>query len=626
MTRLSGVGELDQYREQLRQAASPHRVCITVCGGTGCRACGGEQVVAAIQEEVDGRGLAGEIEVKLTGCHGLCERGPIVVVQPEGVFYPGLGPEDVSEVVEAVALGRVADQFVYLDPHSGEPVRREEDISFYRQQTRIVLAGNGQIDPTSIADYIVFGGYRALAKALTELDPEKILEQVKRSGLRGRGGAGFPTGKKWEFCQRAAGEKVVICNADEGDPGAYMDRSVLEGNPHLVIEGMIIGAYTVGATEGYVYVRAEYPLAVQHLRMAISQAEELGLLGEDILGSGFCFGLALFEGAGAFVCGEETALMASIEGRRGMPRQRPPFPAQSGLWGRPTNINNVETWANVPAIVARGADWFAEVGTESSRGTKIFSLVGKVNNTGLVEVPMGMTLREVVEEIGGGVPDGKSCKAVQTGGPSGGCIPASHLDLPVDYEQLARAGSIMGSGGLVVMDEDTCMVDLARYFLDFLREESCGKCLPCRVGIPRMLEVLERIVRGEGKEEDLDRLEELGRSVQANSLCGLGQTAPNPVLSTLRYFREEYLAHIRDHACPARVCPSLIRYEVNAELCRGCDACRRACPEEAVVGTPGEGPYRIREHLCVRCGACLRACRFGAISVSAGRTAVRSDG
>ncbi|MFO8034130.1 MAG: NADH-quinone oxidoreductase subunit NuoF [Candidatus Bipolaricaulota bacterium] len=575
----------------------------------------------AFQDAVTRLGIERRVSLRISGCHGFCQAEPNVLVLPEGTFYANLRPEDVSEVVEAVVSGDVVQRLLFRDPRTDRSYRQWNEIPFFQSQVLRVLSLSPWVDPMSIDDYIAVGGYAGLAKAVSEMGPEGVLAEVQGSGLRGRGGAGFPTGKKWSFCSDAvADEKYVVCNADEGDPGAYMDRSVLEGNPHLVLEGMAIGGYAIGAGQGFVYVRDEYPLAVRHLEGAVRQAYERGLLGENILGTGFTFHMQVVRGAGAFVCGEETALMASIEGRRGMPRQRPPFPAQSGLWGRPTNINNVETWANVPAIVARGADWFAEVGTESSRGTKIFSLVGKVNNTGLVEVPMGMPLSEVVE-IGGGVPEGKSCKAVQTGGPSGGCIPASLLDLPVDYERLAEAGSIMGSGGLVVMDEDTCMVDVARYFLEFLRDESCGKCLPCRVGIPRMLEILERIVSGQGQEDDLDRLETLGGTVQANSLCGLGQTAPNPVLSTLRHFREEYLAHIRDQACPARVCPSLIRYEVDPELCRGCDACRRACPQDAILGTLGEAPYRIREHLCVRCGACLRACRFEAISVLSGRVA-----
>jgi NADH:ubiquinone oxidoreductase subunit F (NADH-binding)/(2Fe-2S) ferredoxin len=609
--RLRGPEELAELRERVGRGPP---LTVAVCGGTGCRAFGAEAVLSTLRREIDRAGLSGDIGVKMTGCHGFCERGPIVVVRPQGLFYPGLKPEHVPRLVESLRRDRLMEELLYVDPVSGRRIAREEEVPFYQGQQRVVLAANGHLDPTSIQDYIATGGYAALAKAL-QMPPEEVIEEIKRSGLRGRGGAGFPTGRKWEFCRAAPGQKkYVICNADEGDPGAYMDRSVLEGNPHSVIEGMLIGAYAIGADEGYVYVRAEYPLAVKHLRTAITQAEELGLLGENILGSGFSFRLHVFEGAGAFVCGEETALLASIEGRRGQPRPRPPFPAQKGLWGRPTNINNVETWANVPHIIARGADWFRSLGTEGSPGTKIFSLTGKVRNTGLVEVPMGITLREIIFGIGGGPPEGKAFKAVQIGGPSGGCLPEELLDLPVDYESLTGAGAMMGSGGMVVLDEDACMVDMARFFLEFTQAESCGQCPPCRLGTKRMLEILTRITEGRGREGDLEVLEELGWGVKEASLCALGGTAPNPVLSTLRYFRAEYQAHLEGR-CPARACRALITYRIDEEICVGCGACAKVCPQGAISGEPGQ-PHRITVELCIRCGACLAACPKGAIRVA----------
>jgi NADH-quinone oxidoreductase subunit F len=561
--------DLEAYRNMLLQQQDPRMLTVTVCGGTGCSAWGGQQVLEAFEQEIHRRGLSHKVGVKRTGCHGFCERGPITVILPQEVFYQRLTVEDVPEVVEQTLIQHnILGRFLYEDPSGNRRCVYEWEVPFYAKQRRVVFRDNGRIDPNRIDDYLMRGGYGALSRVLTRMTPEEVIEEVERSGLRGRGGAGFPTGTKWRMVRSAPGhEKYLICNADEGDPGAFMDRSVLEGNPHLVIEGMIIGAYAMGCATGYVYVRAEYPLAVKNLQIAIDQAREAGLLGEDILGSGFSFEVKIKEGAGAFVCGEETALIASIEGRRGMPRPRPPFPAQSGLWGKPTCINNVETFANIRTIMEEGADSYGSLGTERSKGTKIFSLTGRINNTGLVEVPMGTSLRVILEEIGGGVPKGRRFKAVQMGGPSGGCVPAQHLDLPVDYDSLQSVGSIMGSGGMVVMDENTCMVDIARFFLSFTQAESCGKCSPCRLGTTQMLSILNRITRGEGREGDLERLVEIGEAVKRSSLCGLGQTCPNPVLSTIRYFREEYEAHIREKKCPACACDGMI-----------ISACQHACP------------------------------------------------
>ncbi len=586
------------------------RICISVCGGTGCHAYHCEKVSAAFVDEVKQRNLGSLVEVKTTGCHGFCERGPIVVIFPEKIFYQRVMPGDVGEILDGLLNGRIiVERLLYVDPTSGQKSVHVDDVIFYRKQHRLILGNNGRIDPRSIEDYIALDGYTALRKVLKKMSPEEVIDEVKRSGLRGRGGAGFLTGLKWEICKHAAGSvKYVVCNADEGDPGAYMDRSVLEGNPHSVLEGMIIGAYAIGAGEGIIYVRTEYPLAIKNLDIAIAQTEEHHFLGENVLSSGFDFHVRICQGAGAFVCGEETALIASIEGERSPePRVRPPFPAESGLWGKPTNNNNVETWANIPLIINKGSDWYSRIGTEKSKGTKIFSLVGKVNNTGLVEVPMGISLREIIFDIGGGIPHNKEFKAVQTGGPSGGCIPARLLDLPVDFEQLNKAGSMMGSGGMVVMDEDTCMVDVARYFLSFLKDESCGKCISCREGTQQMYEIVSRITEGKGHENDIELLENLGDVVQSASMCGLGQSAANPVLSTLKYFREEYDAHIREQRCPAHVCKSLITYIIDPQLCRGCMLCARACPSQAISGKAKE-PHRIDQKRCIKCGICITVC------------------
>jgi NADH:ubiquinone oxidoreductase subunit F (NADH-binding)/(2Fe-2S) ferredoxin/ferredoxin len=591
-----------------------YRAHVLVCTGTGCTASGSPAVYKALQEELSRRKLDREVMLVETGCHGMCEMGPIVVIYPEGAFYCRVTAEDVPEIVEEhLYKGRLVERLLYTVPNEMTKVPHYKDIPFYSKQHRVVLRNCGYINPEHIEEYIARDGYQALAKALLEMTPEKTLDEVKRSGLRGRGGAGFPTGLKWEFARKAAGDKkYIICNADEGDPGAFMDRSVLEGDPHTLIEGMLLGAYAIGADEGYIYCRAEYPLAIKRLKNAIAQAEEYGLIGDNIMGTDFSFHMHIKEGAGAFVCGEETALMASIEGKRGMPTPRPPFPAQSGLWGKPTNINNVETWANVPTVILNGADWFSSIGTEKSKGTKVFALTGKVKNTGLIEVPMGITIREIVYELGGGILDDKEFKAVQIGGPSGGCLTKEHLDLPVDYESLTAAGAIMGSGGLVVMDEDTCMVDVSKFFLEFTQRESCGKCVPCREGTKQMLLLLEKITRGEGTMEDLETLEELAHMVKRMSLCGLGQTAPNPVLTTLQYFRHEYEAHIKDKKCPAKVCPDLITYTIDPEACRKCGLCAKNCPVGCILGDR-QTPYEIDQERCIKCGTCLEVCPFNAV-------------
>jgi NADH:ubiquinone oxidoreductase subunit F (NADH-binding)/(2Fe-2S) ferredoxin/Pyruvate/2-oxoacid:ferredoxin oxidoreductase delta subunit len=609
-----------QHLENLRAWASagrdPDKTCVTVCGGTGCLATGCKQVTEAFRSELQQRGLEGEVDIRVTGCHGFCERGPLAVIHPDGIFYQRLKADDVPEVVtETIIGGRVVDRLLYSHPQSGEKIVHEWDVPFYRLQQRLILGDNGFMDPTSIEDYLARGGYAALAKALHTMSPEDIIDTIKMSGLRGRGGAGFPTGRKWESCRQAEGEpKYVICNADEGDPGAYMNRSTLEGNPHLVLEGMVIGAYAVGSHEGYIYIRHEYPLALHNITLAMEEMRAYGLLGHDILGSGFDFDIRITRGGGAFICGESSALMRSLEGNVGEPGAKYVRSVERGLWDKPSTLNNVETWANVPHIINRGWEWFAGIGTDGSKGTKIFSLVGKVNNTGLVEVPMGITLREIIFDIGGGIPNGREFKAVQTGGPSGGCIPESMLDMPVDFDELTKVGSMMGSGGMIVMDDATCMVDLARYFLNFLREESCGKCLPCREGITRSLEVLNRICDGEGRPDDIELLEELGDVLEGFSLCALGRTAANPVLSTIRYFRYEYTAHIHEHRCPAGVCKPLITYHIDPDKCTGCMACARQCPQEAISGEK-KAAHSIDQDLCIKCGVCLDTCRFDAVIV-----------
>ncbi|MFZ3107093.1 MAG: NADH-quinone oxidoreductase subunit NuoF [Candidatus Hydromicrobium sp.] len=591
-----------------------YRTHLMLCAGTGCVSNNSFKIKEALEKEIKKHDLQDEILVVMTGCNGFCAVGPIMVVKPDGIFYQNLTEEDIPYLVEEHFLkGRPVQKLMYFPPKEKEVIPKMMDIGFFAHQTLIALKNRGLIDPEKINEYIARNGYRALAKALTSMTPEQVIKEIKDSGLRGRGGAGFPTGLKWEFCRKSPGdEKYIICNADEGDPGAFMDRSIIESDPHLVLEGMIIGAYGIGANQGYVYIRNEYPLAMKRLEIAINQARQYGLLGENIFESGFNFDIMIQKGAGAFVCGEETALIASIEGKPPEPRQRPPFPAQSGVWGKPTNINNVETWATVPTIIFKGAEWFSAIGTEKSKGTKVFSLVGKINNTGLVEVPMGITLREIIYDIGGGIPGGKKFKAVQTGGPSGGCIPADLIDLPVDYEQLTKVGSIMGSGGMIVMDEDTCVVDIARYFIKFTNDESCGKCSSCREGSEALLEILNKICSGEGEEEDLILLEELGKAIKDASLCGLGQTLPNPVLSTLQYFRDEYEAHIKEKKCPAGVCKALIQYSVDKEKCNGCLLCVKNCPQNAITGQKKE-PQTIDQDKCIKCNMCYEVCKFNAI-------------
>jgi NADH-quinone oxidoreductase subunit F len=633
LPRLKSISDFQAWQSSLVAEWDDLRACVRVCDGTGCRALGSQKVLQELRRALKQSNATMQdeqvsIEVIGTGCPGFCECGPLITIYPERISYQRITPADVSEIVQKTLIeGKLIERLLYTDPQSGAHIHQEPDLPFYRKQKRLLLENNGKVDPTRIEDYIALGGYASLVKALTEMDAEKIINEVKASGLRGRGGAGFSTGLKWELCRKNIQMKkvgFVVCNADEGDPGAFMDRSVMEGNPHSVIEGMLIGASAIGATQGFVYIRAEYPLAVENLRIAIQQAEQVGLLGDHILGTDFRFKLHVRLGAGAFVCGEETALMASIEGRVGEPRPRPPYPAESGLWGQPTNINNVETWANIPIIIRQGGNAFAEIGTEKSKGTKIFSVVGKINNTGLVEVPMGITLREIIYEIGGGIPRAKKFKAAQLGGPSGGCVPAEHLDVKIDYESLTALGAIMGSGGMVVADEDTCMVDFARYFMSFTQQESCGKCTPCRIGTKAMLATLERICAGEGRPGDVEYLLEVAETVRTASLCGLGQTAPNPVLSTIRYFRDEFETHIQQKTCPAKVCKGLISYSVIPELCTGCMVCLRNCPAEAINGEKQEVHW-INQASCSRCGMCKSVCKFDAIALNPGRIDLYAD-
>ena len=591
-----------------------YRSHVLVCGGTGCTSSGSQRIRERLEKEIAANGLSEEVGVVKTGCFGLCALGPIMIVYPEGTFYSMVQEDDIPEIVsEHLLKGRVVTRLLYDETTKTDKIIPLNETNFYKKQHRVALRNCGVINPENIEEYIGTGGYEALGIVLTEKTPEDVIQILLDSGLRGRGGAGFPTGLKWKFAAaNEADQKYVCCNADEGDPGAFMDRSILEGDPHAVLEAMAIAGYAIGASQGYIYVRAEYPIAVKRLEIAINQAREYGLLGKNIFDSGFDFDIELRLGAGAFVCGEETALMTSIEGNRGEPRPRPPFPALKGLFQKPTILNNVETFANIPQIIVNGPEWFASMGTENSKGTKVFALGGKIHNTGLVEVPMGTTLREIVEEIGGGIPNGKKFKAAQTGGPSGGCIPAEHLDVPIDYDNLKKIGSMMGSGGLIIMDEDTCMVDIAKFFLEFTVDESCGKCTPCRIGTRRMLEILEKITKGQATMEDLDKLEELCYHLQSSSLCALGQTAPNPVLSTLRYFRDEYIAHIVDKKCPAGVCKELLQYKIDPDKCKGCTLCARTCPADAIIGSVRE-VHMIDSEKCLKCGACIEKCRFGAI-------------
>jgi NADH-quinone oxidoreductase subunit F len=614
MKKISNAQALRRVQDDLKQNYDPNKKLVTICAGTGCRGYGCIKVKEELEAEIKKQNL--NVEVRATGCFGFCEKGPLVVIHPEKVFYQQVKIKDVPDIIsKTVATGEVLEKLLYRDPQSNETVMREEDVPFYKKQHRLVFGQNGMIDPTRIEDYLILGGYSALAKVLSDMTPEGVISEVKKAGLRGRGGGGFAAGLKWESCRRAHGSpKYVIGNGDEGDPGAYMDRSLMEGNPHSVIEGMIIGAYAIGASEGYIYVRNEYPLAVLHLTLAIASAKEAGLLGKNILGTDFSFDIHINKGGGAFVCGESSALFASIEGRAGEPRAKYIHAVEKGLWDKPTCLNNVETWANVPIIINQGADAYASVGTEGSKGTKIFSLVGKINNTGLIEVPMGITLREIVYDMGGGIPNGRKFKAVQTGGPSGGCIPESLLDLQVDFDKLYEVGSMMGSGGMIVMDDRSCMVDVAKYFLGFLQEESCGKCVPCREGVRRMHEILEDICAGKGKKGDVELLEHISTGVADGSLCALGGSAPNPVLSTIKYFREEYEAHIKDHRCPAGVCKALITYSINPDKCTGCGLCIKVCPTQATSGEKKK-PHTINNDLCTRCGACIESCKFDAITV-----------
>ena len=617
MAKIKSLAELESLRESIIKQRDPDKAGIAVCAGTGCLALGGDSVIAAFKDELKKQGLEGKVDMRETGCPGFCEKGTVVVIYPDEICYLQVKSEDVPEIVsQTIIEKKIVDRLLDTDPVSGEKIVHQSEMPFYRKQKQLVIGNNIKIAPDNIDDYIALGGYSALATALCTMEPEEIIDEVKRADLRGRGGGGFRTGSKWEAARRAEGDiKYVIVNADEGDPGAFMDRAVLEGNPHSVLEGLIIGAYAIGSHQGYFYVRYEYPLALRNMQIAIKQAREYGLLGKNILGSGFDFDVGINRGGGAFVCGESTALMASMEGKVGEPRAKYTHTSEKGLWERPTNLNNVETWANVPLIIKNGADWYAQIGTEGSKGTKIFSLVGKINNTGLVEVPMGITLREIVYDIGDGIPGGKKFKAVQTGGPSGGCIPESLLDLPVDFDELTKVGSMMGSGGMIVMDENTCMVDIAKYFIDFLEGESCGKCVPCREGLKRMSQVLTDITDGKGREGDIELLEEMSEALVDGSLCALGNTAPNPVLSTIRYFREEYETHIKEKRCPAGVCKELITYSIIEEKCPGCGLCVKACPVDAITFMGKRKPVVLAQEKCIKCGICFDVCRLCAVKV-----------
>ena len=617
MSRLNSFRELEHLREKLRQRRQVYKTTVMICGGTGCQASGSLAVIEAIKNELSKQNLSSSVRLCITGCHGFCEQGPVMIIEPGNVFYCHVTPEDAFEIIyQTLVKGQVVERLLYTDPVSGQSYRTEAEIPFYRAQDRQILSQNLNVDPGSIEDYIIAGGYTALAKVLSGVSPDEVIKEIKVSGLRGRGGGGFPTGRKWSECREAPGdEKYVICNADEGDPGAYMDRCVLEGNPHLVLEGMMIGAWAVGGRKGYIYVRNEYPLAVKHSRAAVQQAREIGLLGNNILGSSFSFDVDIARGGGAFVCGESTALMASVEGKVGEPRPKDVHTVVDGLYHKPTVLNNVETWANVPAIMRNGSSWFAVKGTRGSKGTKILALTGRIKNTGLVEVAMGMPIHKVVFDIGGGAADGKQIKAVQIGGPSGGCLPVEKFDLPIDFDILSEAGSMVGSGGMVVMDESSCMVDVAKYFLTFLQDESCGKCVPCRLGIDRMLEIVTDITEGRGKQGQIELLEELADTVSQTALCGLGKTAPNPVLTTLHHFRQEYEAHINDRKCPAGVCKALITYSIDSEKCTGCGVCMRGCAHKAITGNKKEA-HVIDAQLCQRCGICRSECQFDAILVA----------
>jgi NADH-quinone oxidoreductase subunit F len=616
MKKLTTPQEFFDYQNEIKEAVSPEKTQIIICAGSGCLAYGTQKLIDGFNAEIEQKNLQDVMEVRTSGCHGFCERGPIVLISPENVFYQKVGLNDAAEIIEKTILNKeIIERLLYKDPQTGEKIVHEHEVAFYKKQQRFILGQNSQIEPTSITDFLAIGGYGALAKVLSKCKPQEVIDEVIEANLRGRGGGGFPAGWKWDSTRKAVGDpKYVICNADEGDPGAYMDRSVLEGNPHTVLEGMMIGAYAIGSSEGYIYVRNEYPLAVKNTALAIEKARELGLIGKNILGSDFSFDVQIVRGGGAFVCGESSALFASIEGRAGEPRAKYVHATDKGLYDKPTCLNNVETWANVPLIINKGAKWYQSIGTENSKGTKIFALVGKINNTGLVEVPMGITLREIVYEIGGGIPKGRKFKAVQTGGPSGGCIPEKYLDMPVDFDELTKLGSMMGSGGMIVMDDRTCMVDIARYFLEFLEEESCGKCTPCREGVHQMRVILDRICEGDGKEGDIETLEWMGQAIADGSLCALGGSAPAPVLSTIRFFRDEYEAHIKDKKCPAGVCKALITYSIDPEACNGCHLCFKPCPTDAISGEKKK-LHTLDQDKCIQCGACYEVCKLDAVIV-----------